>query len=360
LAVHQNSIAVAGADGGGGEAAVVATVANDRSSLDKCPQRLGPPAQLRVCYEAGPTGYDRARRLNGAGVSCTVVAPALVPQDGRRVKTDRKGAVKLAHFLRAGSPVAITVPDPRAEALRDLERARGDAKNAERVAPHQLDKFLLRHGRSWRGGRKWTQKPQAWVRAQAFAEPALQRVHADAVTTVEPAGRRVAELTAALTGLLPGWSREPLVRALQARRGVQVVTAVVLAAEVGDYRRFRSPRQLMAYLGLVPSEHSSGARRRRGRITRTGNGHVRRLPAEAAWHYRHRARVTTALAARSAGVAAGVKAIAWKAQQRLHRRYLRLLSRGKGKQQTVTALARESAGFVWALAQEEELVEKAG
>jgi transposase len=310
---------------------------------------------LRVCYEAGPTGYGLARWLTQAGVSCTVVAPSLVPRDGRRVKTDRRDAVKLAHFLRSGDLVAVAVPDATTEAMRDLERAREDAKKAERVARHQLSKFLLRHGRLWTGATKWTEKHLAWVRAQTFELATLRSVCADGLEAVEQAGRRVEQLTRELTEQTAQWSLRPLVQAFQALRGVQVVSAVVLAAEIGDYQRFASPRQLMAYLGLVPSEHSSGNSRRQGRITRTGNTHVRRILVEAAWSYRYRPRLTKAIGARQEGVSKPVRDIAWKAQRRLHRRYLRLLSRGKSKQQVVTAVARELAGFVWAIARQQPL-----
>ena len=360
LDVHQKTIAVAVATTGSAAAEVLTTLPNERAALTKCLERLGPPGTLRVCYEAGPTGYGLSRWLKAAGISCIVVAPSLVPRDGRRVKTDRRDAVRLAHFLRSGDLVAVSVPEPQTEAMRDLERARGDAKNAERVTRHQLDKFLLRHGRIWSGKTKWTQAHLAWVRSQPFELTTLRRVCDDGLTAVEQARQRVDQLTRDLTEQVATWSQRPLVQALQALRGVQIVSAVVLAAEVGDYRRFASPRQLMAYLGLVPSEHSSGEGRRQGRITRTGNGHVRRILVEASWSYRFRPRVTKAIGARQAGVSAAVREIAWKAQKRLHRRYVRLMSRGKNKQQTVTAVARELAGFVWAIAREEELLAKAG
>ena len=356
LDVHKDSIAVAVAEGGRAPARLLGTLPNEFGALRKCLDRLGSPHRLRLCYEAGPTGYDLARRLTACGLSCTVVAPSLVPKDGRRIKTDRRDAVKLAHFLRSGDLVAVAVPEAQTEAMRDLERVRDDAKNAERVARHQLDKFLLRHGRIWGGKSKWTDAHRAWIQAQEFAAAPLRRVRDDGLAAVEGAGQRVAGLTADLTEQAAGWSLWPLVQALQALRGVQVVSAVVLTAEIGDYRRFASPRQLMAYLGLVPSEHSSGGSRRQGRITRTGNAHVRRILVEAAWSYRFRPRVTKAIAARLQPVAEGVRQIAWKAQQRLHRRYVRLISRGKSKQQTVTALARELAGFVWAIAQEPVLL----
>lgn len=358
LDVHKDSIAVAVADGGNAAAELIGVLPNDRVALTKCLERLGRSSRLRVCYEAGPTGYDLARQLNAAGISCTVIAPSLVPRDGRRVKTDRRDACKLAHFLRSGDLVAVHVPEAATEAMRDLVRARDDAKNAERAARHQLDKFLLRHGRIWAGKTKWTAAHGAWVCQQQFAEAAAQRVRDDGVAAVEQASRRVAQLTEDIAELVPTWSLRPLVVALQALRGVQIVSAAILAAEIGDYERFRSPRQLMSYLGLVPSEHSSGGSRRQGRITRTGNSHARRILVEAAWSYRFRARLTKPIATRQEPVAPRVREIAWKAQQRLHRRYVRLTSRGKSKQQTITALARELAGFVWAIAQEKDLLKE--
>jgi transposase len=356
LDVHQKTIVVAVAEPGSGPAQLLTTLPNEYAALAKCLDRIGPAATVRVCYEAGPTGYGLARWLTASGIQCTVVAPSLVPRDGSRVKTDRRDAVKLAHFLRSGDLVAVTVPDATTEAMRDLERAREDAKNAERVVRHQLCKFLLRHGRIWGGATKWTDTHLRWVRTQKFSCPVLQRVCDDALQAVDQAAQRVAQLTHDLSEQTRNWSQRPLVHALQALRGVQLVSAVVLAAEVGDYRRFASPRQLMAYLGLVPSEHSSGQSRRQGRITRTGNTHVRRILVEAAWSYRYRPRLTKLIAARQEGVSEQVRAIAWKAQLRLHRRYVRLHSRGKSKQQVVTAVARELAGFVWAIARQEPLL----
>jgi len=359
LDVHQKSIAVAVAESGADAAKNLTMIANDRSALGACLRRLGPACSLRVCYEAGPTGYGLARWLHTLGIDCQVVAPSLVPRDGRRIKTDRRDAVRLAHFLRSGDLVPIAVPDEATEAMRDLERARDDAKRQERVARHQLDKFLLRHERIFSGVTKWTKAHEQWLASQTFASATLRRVFEDSWATVTACRQRVEQLTRDVAEQAASWSQWPLVRALQALRGVKVVTAVVLTAEVGDYRRFASPRQLMAYLGLVPSEHSSGGSRRQGRITRTGNGHVRRILVEAAWNYRFQPRLTGAIKSRQEGVSPAVRAIAWKAQKRLHRRYVRLTSRGKSKQQTVTAVARELAGFVWAIAREEQLLETA-
>jgi transposase len=357
LDVHKDSIAVAVADSGRESARLLETIAADEVALLKVLDRLGPKARLRVCYEAGPTGYRLARRLNEQGICCVVVAPSLVPtQRNRRIKTDRRDAVKLAHFLRSGDLVEVTVPAAQTEAMRDLERAREDAIQVERVARQQLDKFLLRHGRRWSQGCKWTLKHWRWIKVQEFAEEASRRVLSDYLNTVEQALARVERLTADISELVERWTLGPLVRALQALRGVDLVTAVVLAAEIGDFKRFRTPKQLMAYLGLVPSEHSSGGTRRQGGITRTGNRHARWILVEAAWSYRFGPCASKRINARRQLVAAGVRTIAERAEQRLPRRFRRLIDRGKSSQKAVTAVARELVGFVWAIAQEEKLL----
>jgi transposase len=249
----------------------------------------------------------------------------------------------------------VHVPDEHTEALRDLSRARQAAKRAERVARQQLAKFLLRHGRRFEGKTTWGTAHKAWIARQRFEHPAQQGVLQDHRATVELAGDRVQRLTEQLAELVPSWERYPLVRALQALRGIELVSAVTLVAELEDFGRFATAPELMGYLGLVPSEASSGEARRQGRITRSGNTHVRRILVEAAWHYRRPPRLSKALRDRSTGLAAGVRAIAWKAQTRLHRRMLRLLARGKSAPEAVVAVARELAGFVWAIAHEEEL-----
>jgi transposase len=310
-----------------------------------------------VCYEAGPTGYGLARRLNEQGICCIVVAPSLVPtQKNRRIKTDRRDAVRLAHFLRSGDLVEVTIPEAQTEAMRDLERAREDAIQVERVARQQLDKFLLRHGRRWSAGGKWTGKHWKWIKLQEFPEEASRRVLGDYIHAAEQALARVQRLTTDISELVERWTLGPLVRALQALRGVDLVTAVVLAAEIGDFQRFRTPKQLMAYLGLVPSEHSSGGDRRQGGITRTGNRHARWVLVEAAWNYRFRPCASQRINARRQRVAANVRNIAERAEQRLSRRFRRLIDRGKSSQKAVTAVARELVGFVWAIAQEDTLL----
>lgn len=354
LDVHKESIVVAVAEGNRSPAAVVSQLANDWPALLRTLRRLGSADSLRLCYEAGPTGFELARRLTAEGYDVMVVAPSLVPKRvGRQVKTDRRDALQLAHFLRSGDLVEVVVPAAETEAMRDLERARDDAKNAERAARHQLDKFLLRQGRLW-SERKWTVRHVAWLRTLQFDNPVQQRVLNDYLRAVEECGQRVRRLEQDIEESVGTWSLQPLVLALQALRGVQLLTAVIILAEVGDFRRFASPRELMAYLGLVPSEHSSGERRVQGRITRCGNQHVRRILIESAWNYRFRPRVSAAIAERRQRVSPEVRAIAEKAEQRLCRRFERLTSRGKSKVKAVTAIARELAGFVWAITRVEQ------
>lgn len=354
LDVHADSIAIAVAEPGRGEPATLATIPNDTALLLKRLRRLG---HVKCCYEAGPTGFGLYRDLRNAGVDCVVVAPSLVPsRAGDRVKTDRRDAEKLARFLRSGDLTEVAVPDQVTEAMRDLERAREAAKRAERVARQHLGKFLLRHGRRSPVKTAWTKKHLDWVRAQQFEQPAQQLVLDDYLKTVEDLRDRVDRLTRAIQELVEHWDRRPLVKALQALRGVHVVSAVVLAAELGDIARFETAPQLMGCLGLVPSERSSGETRQQGPITRTGNGHARRILVEAAWAYRFRAARTAAIRARAEGVSDEVQRIAWRAQVRLCDRYRRLTARGKNKNRTVVAIARELAGFVWAISREPKLV----
>src|SRR5215212_511456 len=357
LDVHRDTIAIAVALNDGQPAASLATIPNDALELLKRLQRLGPVEALRCCYEAGPTGFGLARRLIKAGIACEVIAPSLIPvQPGARVKTDRRDARNLAHYLRSGNLTAIHVLDPVTEAIRDLERARDDAKRAERSARQQLSKFLLRHGRRFEGRSTWGPAHQAWLAQQAFDHPAQQDVMDDYREAVELATARVARLTKQMAERSAAWEKAPLVTALQALRGIEMVSAVTLVAEIGDFRRFASAPELMGFVGLVPSEHSSGGSRRQGRITRTGNGHVRRILIEAAWHYRRQPRMSKAIRERNERVSGPVRVIAWKAQQRLHKRLGRLMGRGKPATQAVTAVARELVGFVWAIAREEVLL----
>jgi transposase len=357
LDVHKATIAIAVAEGQGGEPQILSTIPNELSILLKHLGRMGPPESLHCCYEAGPTGYGLYRELKAQGISCDVVAPSLVPvQAGNRVKTDRRDAAKLARFLRSGDLTPIYVPDALSEAMRDLERSRDDAKKAERVARNQLGKFLLRQGRKYPGKTTWTMKHLEWIRAQSFEHEAQRRVLTDYLHAVEEASKRVERLTKDIADLVEGWSLAPLVKGLQALRGVSLMTAVILLAELGDLSRFKSARQLMAYLGLVPSERSSGESQRRGRITRTGNIHARWVLVEAAWAYRFKPQMSYEIRRRNEGVSKEVQSIAWNAQHRLHNRYRKLLARGKSLQRTVVAVARELSGFVWAISREKQVV----
>lgn len=353
LDVHKDSVVIAVADQDGSAPQVLGTFPSEVAILVKHLKKLGPVKQLRCCYEAGPTGLGLHRALTRAAISCSVIAPSLVPKKaGDRVKTDRRDAANLARFLRSGDLTEIHVLDEQTEAMRDLERSRDDAKNAERVARHQLSKFLLRHGRVFSGKKKWGAYHMTWIREQKFVHEPHHRVLAECVRAVQEATDRVERLTKDIVELVEGWHMKPLVQALQSLRGVRVLTAVILAAEIGDFARFATAPQLMAYLGLVPSEHSSGPSKQRGRITRSGNQHVRRVLTESAWSYRFRPNVSRDIATRNASLTPEIQAIAWKAQHRLYGRYKKLLGRGKNKQQTVTALARELAGFVWAISRE--------
>jgi transposase len=352
LDVHADSIAIAVAEPGRSEPGVLGVIPNDIALLLKKLRRIG---RVKCCYEAGPTGFGLQRALSAEGIDCIIVAPSLVPaRAGDRVKTDRRDATRLARFLRSGDLTEVHVPDAATEAMRDLERARDDAKKAERVARHHLAKFLLRHGRRYAGAGKkaWTVKHLDWVRTQRFEHEPQQRVLEDYLRMVEDQGERVERLTTAIVELVETWSLKPLVKGLQALRGISIISATTLAAELSDLARFEAAPKLMGYLGLVPSEYSSGEGRKQGRITRTGNGHARRILVEAAWAYRFRPRQSRAITARSADVSPEIRRIAWRAQERLCAKYRKLTARGKNKNKTTAAVARELAGFVWAIARE--------
>jgi transposase len=281
----------------------------------------------------------------------------LVPKkSGQRIKTDRRDGIKLAQNHRSGDLVAVFIPDEQTEAIRDLERAREDAKKSERVARHQLSQFLLRHGKRYPGKTTWNDAHQAWIAQQAFAEPAQHYVLSDALAAVAAATLRCQQLTPRRRELTESWRLAPLVQALQGLRGVEFVTAVTLAAEVGDFRRFAKASDFMGYVGLIPSEQTTGNHRRQGPLTKTGNAHVRHLLVESAWHDRRQPRMSKALRERSVGLSPPVCAIAWQAQKRLHSRLARLIGRGKNPAEAVTAVARELAGFVWAISREVTLL----
>ncbi len=357
LDVHKAKIVIAVAEKGGGAPEVVATIANHWPTLHKQLKRLGRPEELGCCYEAGPTGYGVYRKLKAAGISAIVVAPMLVPdQKGSRVKTDRRDAMKLARFLRSGDLTAVYVPDELSEALRDLVRARFDAKKAERTARQQLGHFLLRHERKYSGKTSWTKTHLEWIGYQRFEHQAQQRVLVDYLQVVEEGAERIQRLVNDIAELVQSWTLYPLVQALQGLRGISLVAAATITAELGDISRFETATQLMGYVGRVPSEDSTGKKRRQGPITRTGNHNARWVLVEAAWSYRFSPKKSPEIRRRNEPLALEVRRIAWKAQLRLHRKYVRLLARGKNKQQAMTAVARELVGFMWAISRQPKLL----
>lgn len=358
LDVHSATIEVAVADGSSGQAGEVrplGRIPNRAGAVAKLIKKLSPDGQV-LCfwYEAGPTGYGLYRQLVAAGHDCHVVAPSLVPRKaGDRVKTDRRDAAMLARLGRAGELTSVWVPGPEQEAMRDLTRCRADAKLVQRVAKQQLGAFLLRHERHYdEGKKKWTKTFFHWLSDQKFESPVQQIVFQEYVDAVRQTSDRVDQLTRQLEKCAQSWSLWPMVQGLCALRGVDLVTAATVMSELGDITRFDSPRQLMAFLGLVPSEHSSGKSRRQGGITKTGNTHVRRVLVESSWCYRFPARMTKHLRAKAKHATPAVQAIAWKAQKRLCGRYQHLIRAGKLSVQANVAVARELAGFIWAIARE--------
>ncbi len=322
---------------------------NEPKHLRRFVDRLKRESPVVTCYEAGPAGYDLYRQLTGLGVPCQVMAPALTPRKpGDRIKTNRRDAAKLVRAFRAGDLTPITVPDEAAEAARDLLRCREDVQEDLLRWRHRLVKFLARHGRIYREGRHWTQRHWSWLRSQRFVLPALQRTYEEYRVAVEQLLARVGELDREIATLAETAPYRERVGWLRCFRGIDTLSAMGLLTEVGDFARFARPRQLMAYLGQVPSEASTGDRERRGAITKAGNLHARRLLVEAAWHYRHPPRIGGALARRSQGQPPAIRAQAWQAQHRLHRRYRHLVGHGKRAPVAVVAIARELAGFVWA------------
>ena len=352
LDVHKDTIAVAVAFPDRGELVYRGEIAHQRFALRRLIERLSPHGEpLSFCYEAGPCGYGVYREIAELGHECAVVAPSLIPRKaGDRVKTDRRDALTLARLHRSGDLTAVWVPDPEQEAMRDLTRAREDMKGLELKARQRLGAFLLRHDRVYTGKCRWTQAHSRWLETQSFEWPVQQVAFQEYVDSVTQASARVASLEAQMREALPSWSLAPTVAGLRALRGVDTITAMTALAELGDLTRFDSPRQLMSFLGLVPSEHSSGSRRRQGAITKTGNGHVRRVLVEAAWCYRYPARKTAHLQRKAADAPEAVQALAWAAQKRLCARFLHLNRAGKAKNQVTTAVARELTGFIWAIA----------
>jgi transposase len=359
LDVHAETIAVAVAETGG-EVRSLGVIANRPEAVRKLVRKLsekpGRIEDLRTCYEAGPTGYVLYWQLVGLGVNCQVIAPSLVPtKAGDRVKTDRRDAEKLARCHRAGELTAVWVPDAAHEALRDLMRAREAAKKDQLKARHRLGKFLLRHGRRPEGIKAWTKAYLEHIKSKVrFAEAAQEATLADYLEEVDHVAERIVKLEKAIDEAVRKAAPEMrlVIEALQALRGAAQTTAATIVAELGSVSRFPSASDLMGYSGLVPSEHSSGNKVQRGGVTKTGNGHLRRVVVEAAWAYQHRPHVTGYLLRRQKNleISEEAKRIAWKAQQRLHKRYQALAGRGKNKNQVVAELGRELLGFIWAIA----------
>jgi len=353
LDTHKESIAVAVADARGGKPRYYGEIANTPDEVRKLVKKLCPDGELLAfCYEAGPCGYEIYRQLSQLGHHCSVVAPSLIPsKPGDRVKTDRRDSEKLCRLDRAGELTPVWVPDKEQEAMRDLTRAREDMKGLERTTKQRLNAFLLRYGRGYEKGKsRWTLAHFRWLEGLKFDVAVQQIVFQEYVDAVKQGEARVAGLENEMEKALENWTLAPVVKALMALRGVKLITAMTIMAELGDITRFDSPRQLMSFLGLVPSEVSSGATRRQGGITKTGNGHVRRVLIESAWSYRFPARKTAHLQRQAEKCSSEVQAIAWKAQKRLCGRYAHLLTRGKLKVQVCTAVARELVGFIWAIA----------
>ena len=313
-------------------------------------ERLRRQGSVQCCYEAGPCGFELQRALTARQIPCDVIAPALIPRRaGDRIKTDRRDAGQLAVLYRAGALTAIHIPTHQEEAARDLLRCREDIRADLLRARHRLSKFLLRHGRRFTGTKKaWSKRHDAWLRTQTWPIAALDQTHRAYLRAVDEVLARLRDVETDLRALLTLELLQPRVERLRCFRGIDDLTALTIAAELGDPRRFATAPSTMAFVGLVPSEHSSGTKRAQGGITKTGNAHLRRVLVEAAWHYRHHPFVSAALRTRQRGAPAAVIARAWTAQQRLHRRYQRLATRGKPKQHIVTAVARELTGFVWA------------
>jgi transposase len=354
LDVHKDDVVVALAEGGlRGDVRDYGRIANTPAALAKLVGKLGRDGvTLRFCYEAGPCGYGIQRQLSAAGHDCIVVAPSLIPRrPGDRVKTDRRDAASLAKLHRAAELTSVWVPDSEHEAIRDLVRARLDAVHALRRARQQVSGFLLRQGCHY-GRPAWTKLHRRWLAGLKFERALHHVVLEDYIQAVEAAEARRDRLTTQIEACLPEWTLAPVVAALQTLRGMALVNAATLVAELGDLTRFANPRQLMAYLGLVPSEHSSGTSVKRGGITKAGNNAARRVLIEAAWTYRFPARLSRELLLRQKSQSKPIREIAWKAQLRLCARYRKLARTGKPANVVTTAIARELAGFVWAIARQ--------
>ena len=356
LDVHKDSIAIAAAQSDREAPRFVGTVGPDLRHLRKALGNLGGIENLQVVYEAGPCGFGLARTLRSAGIRCEVIAASRITHSPtERIKTDRRDAMTLARLARSGDLVHVTVPDERDEAIRDLTRAREDAVKACLKARQQLKAMLLRHGHRYRGRKPWTAASDRTLSNISFAHPAQTIAFAEYRQAVRDTHERVERLTEALRVQCEGWRMKPLVAAFSCLRGVDFLAATTLLAEIGDFTRFAHPKELMGYLGLVPSEYSTGSRHHRGDITKTGNAHARRVLVEAAWNYRFPARLSLPITRRQEGQPKIVRDIAWRAQLRLAHRYRRLLSRKLHINKVCVAIARELTGFLWDIARQVDI-----
>ena len=353
--VHKESIEIAVAEGASTEVRRYGKIGGTRDAIRKTLRKLvslGKP--LHFCYEAGPCGYELHRYLVAEGHDCWVVAPSLIPKKaGDKVKTDKRDAVQLARLFRAGELTPVYVPDREDEAIRDLSRAREDTMLVQKSARQRLKSFLLRHDIRYAGKTSWTEAHLRWLADEVrLPNPAQQIVFQEYVNTVTEAAHRLQRVNEQIHVFVKQWRLYPVVVALMAMRGVKMTVAVTVVSELGDLSRFDNPKQLMSFLGLTPSEYSSGERQSRGRITKTGNGHVRRILIEAAWCYRYPAKVTPEIQRRQETIPLPIRSIAWRAQLRLTQRYQHMQRKGKPHNVTVVALARELIGFMWAIARE--------
>ena len=369
LDVHRDRIATAVAESGRtGEVRDHGVISNDLQALEKWMGRLrkghGKEVRLHACYEAGPCGFGIARRLRQLGIDCEVVAPSMIPRrPGERIKTDRRDACKLARLLRAGELSAVYIPEATDEAMRDLCRARTDAVDDRRRGRHRLKGFLLRHGYRYRGKSNWSAAHERYLRELVLPHPAMKvilepRKHSG--QGIAAAGERIERCEGAMRALLEQWRLAPAVAALQGLKGFRSVAAMILASELGEVHRFAHPRQVMAYLGLVPGEHTSSERRRQGHITKCGNSHLRWLLVECAQHYATAPKVSQELSQRQEGQPRQVRALSWKVQNRLHARYTRLLARRLQRNKAIVAIARELSGFIWELLRTQPCYEAPG
>jgi transposase len=354
LDVHKDSITIAIAQAGPkGEIRLFGSIANSLQAIERVLiniRKAHPGAPLEVAYEAGPCGFGIARRLKQLKVPCLVAAPSLIPkQPGSPFKTDKRDARAIARLLRAGELTAVYIPEPTDEAIRDLCRARTDAVDDLRRCRFRLKAFLLRHGYRYQGKANWSEPHMRYLRELVLPHPAMKAILEEYLQGIDAAHQRIQRIEASMSTLLEGWRLKPAVQALMAFRGFQLVAAMITVSELGDIHRFAHPRQLMAYLGLVSVEHSSGPRQRLGAISRCGNGHQRWLLTECAEHYALPPKISKELARRQEGQSKEVRALSWKTQCRLHLRFNRLLSRRLQRNKAKVAIARELCGFIWAL-----------